>query len=610
MKSFRQLLSETLSKRQRKWVDNRSSPWSMRIHNDLFNNIPEGGRKIDNDTIALPLGDVDRSRENEIRGHIEPHGYQIHDYVNGIAVDKYGRQTKIAKILGKLKVDPNLHASDPRVIAKNADQVSPDTHEMVISRHPYHVAGMSSGRHWRSCMTLPGDETHPNSGEYHHKVAGDLDNGTLIAYLTKKGVAKPATELNKNEAIARVLFKKFESPDRSHIFRPERRSYSAPKPGGYSEGNQYPLFDNAAKEFAHKQWPTHPDKIYFKNDKLYNDDGVSTFASVEDMKDYSPEQMHQYAQHVTHLKDQYADDYVKDPEHIHGHYMHILNHPNVSPKTLKYILDNNDDKQQYGWNPGVGDEDFHSELISKIATHPKVDPDTLEDILDNHDVSQHIEDIYDNLLNNPKTSSHLLKRIHDDDPEGYADRILEHPNIDHEVLSDIYDYNHRQHTRYGPISWSDHLDKILAVAKHKKTDAGKHDEMIQHIENGDYDNDLYTKKELLNGIAKNTQDRHLLHNIAVEADNHPEPEDEDHKNNHLENYHTILKNKNTESPTIQYIHDKLDKTNPEHLKVLKTLTTHPNTSLAILNQLRDEKHPGISTLADLRVKKQKVNRIL
>jgi hypothetical protein len=49
---------------------------------------------------------------------------------------------------------------------------------IVISRDPYDVAGMSTGREWSSCQDLDG-------GEYCHYVPRDILAGTLVAYLIK-----------------------------------------------------------------------------------------------------------------------------------------------------------------------------------------------------------------------------------------------------------------------------------------------------------------------------------------------------------------------------------------------------------------------------------------
>ena len=107
-KKYLEQLDETLSPKQRKWIDNRTPYDQGREHNELFRNPPEGATKIDDHSFTIPLAPVDRTRENEISDHLSQHGYTIHDYVNDHVTDKHGRTTSIGKALGKTKKDPKF----------------------------------------------------------------------------------------------------------------------------------------------------------------------------------------------------------------------------------------------------------------------------------------------------------------------------------------------------------------------------------------------------------------------------------------------------------------------------------------------------------------------
>ena len=116
-------------------------------------------------------------------------GYEIFDYTAGIAIQG-DRKIKI----GRLLRDPELirrFTNDPaRSGSKRAEA------KIIISRHPYDIAGMSTNRGWTSCMNL-------NDGSNRKYVALDIKEGTIIAYLVG------STDSNITKPIARILLKPF-----------------------------------------------------------------------------------------------------------------------------------------------------------------------------------------------------------------------------------------------------------------------------------------------------------------------------------------------------------------------------------------------------------------
>lgn len=131
----------------------------------------------------------------EVEAEVNSYGYKIINYVDGIA-SKMGKQVKI----GKLLKDPNnikKFANDPvRQAARHLNK------EMlvVISRHPYDIAGMSTNRGWTSCMNL---DTEHNGNNHSHYIPVEIKEGTIIAYLVD------ANDKNINRPYARVLIKPF-----------------------------------------------------------------------------------------------------------------------------------------------------------------------------------------------------------------------------------------------------------------------------------------------------------------------------------------------------------------------------------------------------------------
>jgi len=151
--------------------------------------------------------------EPEVQSTIEKGNYKIKDYKKGIAQDKYGREVKLGKVLNKLKAKDILNKfnTDPIRTVKNID-----TSYIVFSKHPYDIAGMTSGRKWAdsSCMNLYG-------GSNAYYVQYDIEEGTIIAYMVH------GNDLNIEKPIGRVLIKPFVNIDDKNnvLYVPEDKVY-------------------------------------------------------------------------------------------------------------------------------------------------------------------------------------------------------------------------------------------------------------------------------------------------------------------------------------------------------------------------------------------------
>ena len=95
------------------------------------------------------------------------------------------RKAQLQDIKKKFDADPQ------RAATRKADKL------IVISRHPYDVAGMSTDRGWRSCMNLV-------DGSNREYVIKDVKQGSIIAYLID------ADDLNVNRPLARILIKPYQ----------------------------------------------------------------------------------------------------------------------------------------------------------------------------------------------------------------------------------------------------------------------------------------------------------------------------------------------------------------------------------------------------------------
>lgn len=158
-------------------------------------------------------------------------GYSVEDYITGIAVDSSGkRRMKMGKLLS-----PELQkvvANDP--VRQGAKAAASGDQVIVISRHPYDVAGMSTDRGWISCMNIV-------SGSNKHYVEKDVRDGSIIAYLTNKN------DLNIKNPSARALMRVYQTEDgKTGLF-----------PSG-TYGNGGPRFVNTLK-----RWCSEVNSTYF-----------------------------------------------------------------------------------------------------------------------------------------------------------------------------------------------------------------------------------------------------------------------------------------------------------------------------------------------------------
>lgn len=135
---------------------------------------------------------------------------------------------------------------------------------VVISRHPYDIAGMSTDRNWTSCMDLgPKIEykgRKEENGLHSDYVKEDIASGSLIAYLVSDKDRTPGGDLAIRRPIGRILMKPFVSEDGTKI--------------AYSVGKIYGAGGEAFKSFISKWVEDFNGKLegeYKLHPNLYND---------------------------------------------------------------------------------------------------------------------------------------------------------------------------------------------------------------------------------------------------------------------------------------------------------------------------------------------------
>ncbi len=215
--------------------------------------------------------------------------YIVEDYIKGIAIHYNSKQRmKIGKLLTKIikntendyfkkiyKDILNRFNEDP------ARQSTKNTYMVVISHHPYDVAGMSYDRGWTSCMDLSG-------GSNREYVASDIKEGTIIAY-----VINPS-DTNINKPTARILIKPFISVSNKKdiLFVPEETVYGTP-PSGFTK-----LVDSWCEEVNKGKLVD----IYELPDNLYQDNisklKINLPKEVQDVVSKNPKVIDTYSEHL------------------------------------------------------------------------------------------------------------------------------------------------------------------------------------------------------------------------------------------------------------------------------------------------------------------------
>lgn len=137
-----------------------------------------------------------------------------HSYMAGLcSVD--GRQIRVAKLLNSIIKEFKLQSDDRLNEVKTAKKrFEEDEHRalaklgndpcmVVISRHAYDVASMSTNRGWTSCFDL-------ENGEFLGDMKDELKDGMIVAYLVR------ATDLNIRHPVARIAIAML--PDQSKLY--------------------------------------------------------------------------------------------------------------------------------------------------------------------------------------------------------------------------------------------------------------------------------------------------------------------------------------------------------------------------------------------------------
>lgn len=191
------------------------------------------------------------------------------DYIDGYAWDrdKPKNKIRILKVLTKLSLSNDFLKGELPEISKAyindpaRDLKNSKTNMVVLSQHPYDIAGMSTGRGWTSCMNL-------DTGCNRRYVEEDVKGGVFIAYFTN------SNDTNIEKPFGRVLIKPYVKDGWSSSIYDSRsydNVYFLPNISAYgsftSEGSE------VVNKWLEEKQGLVPRGNYYLPDELYADDG-------------------------------------------------------------------------------------------------------------------------------------------------------------------------------------------------------------------------------------------------------------------------------------------------------------------------------------------------
>ena len=257
------VLQEALElSKAREYVKIQRSPEITQKINEIFEIIkqkyPNSRGSKRGDRLYIPFGS---QLEEEITEVLENNEFAIKDYDLGIVTNtRTGQDTKIGKALMRIKREDLLtkYTTD-----KSKGAISNPSGYMVYSKHPYDIAGMSTGRDWTSCMNL-------DTGSNRRYVSCDITEGSFVVYLID------GNDINIQNPKGRIAIKPFiNQADKSDIiFFPEERSYGS-IPSQFKD-EIINLFSDINRDTQ--------GIIYSKNEKLYNDSSSQNYTNMKKIR--------------------------------------------------------------------------------------------------------------------------------------------------------------------------------------------------------------------------------------------------------------------------------------------------------------------------------------
>lgn len=540
MLRFKQFIKEYLNPAQKDkvntWLPDKESGaiYSPKAEEISSHIIPEGRHHIVIPAVAHTM--------RAVHDHLDKHGYTNHDYVTGNTTDKHGRQVSIGKALEKTKATEQLkndYANDDKSQAKKLED-----HDIVISRHPYHVAESSTNKPWKSCagLTPSGRFCSYGNGAAARKLPDEIKHGTHVAYLVPK--LKPGEETDDSfngaqsridNATARILLKPHTSDQSGHtVIVPENKVYQKQRKGTYDGKNVG--FLRSLEKFTDQHFPMKEGELYKKHQHVYDDDGTmnepkfnTSDKSLDQLKTSDNPRVRSILRRSKNLtSDQLHKliDYHDDPEHDKEAMTELASNPNLKRDHIDKLLSRN-----------------ISNVNARLSTNPKLHKTQVDHLLSLGDetvnyglgfnknkkllTKDHIHNIIDNSLqkekeleDKSKSRNHTIEQFHNVLHHGMHHEnimsLLNHENIKPEHIDKIMNSNNpflhaRMIDNHSHHLTNNHLQQIINKWKDKDLSHFNdwHDPHIQatnklkdRLENG---NEAKTHHEMIKSHLSGTK---------------------------------------------------------------------------------------------------------
>lgn len=327
-------------------------------------------------SISIPLESPEDKKSIEphpmVQAHLQQHGYDVHDYRAGLALEPESknpvpegrpktkrRPVKIGAALEKTNAPKEVKdafINDPKRSASK--QSKKGGLRVMISRDPYHVAGMSTNQGWTSCMNM---ETGCNS----HYLKHDVAEGTHVAYLYDHDRDPEA----KNP-MSRIALKPFHSEDGTQtILRPE---------GTY--GTSDSSFHHTVSNWVNKNFPIDENKAYIKSKKVYHDSGPERIMSFQVGINHPDPKVRAdaFEAHPDKITEKHIDDalatrnyrlrYVamRNPSFSGKHVDHVLSNPKLFDNEMRILALRQPGVTEDNITKGLEDRDYGVRIYSII----------------------------------------------------------------------------------------------------------------------------------------------------------------------------------------------------------------------------------------------------
>lgn len=384
------------------------------------------------DRINIPL-ERSLTPDKDVVAYLGMKGYKIHDYEQGLAYHESNpdRKFRIGRVLNQIDAPQPVktaYEKDPARQGINATNVS-----VVISRHPYDVAAMSTHQKWQSCQTLGGKATVTDSegnkkvheqeaGLYKEMVPGIINSGAHIAYL----VHHP-DDINKHYApIARVTLNPFVSHTGHTILRPSEEY------GDHWEG-----FHSTVKKWAESNFPAQ-DALYIRHSKAYPE-GEDTISNYDPKfnefwkNQHDPETLKNHPdQEVLH---HHANKMISDKA---GNISALISNKNLNNSDVDRLISTfakdprkANDLAKHARTPEqiqkVLDSNLGSFYVAKAATR------------NDHTTSEQLHNILDTYGIGETNVPGIRKRVSGGPSEDIVTNVMRHKNADESHYNKLFD---------------------------------------------------------------------------------------------------------------------------------------------------------------------------